>query len=76
MTANIDAFDTSEYPTTHPLHSITPKYWGRLRMSVTLFSRSNLTDSEQDVFSEASKRSYQDYSKGNVKIACTQEFEA
>ena len=47
MAANIDAFDTSEYPTTHPLHSKkNAKTLRSLRMSVTLFSHTNLSDFE------------------------------
>ena len=49
MAANIDAFDTSDCPVTHPLQR-TPKHWGSLLMSVILLSHTNYRTSKQDVF--------------------------
>ena len=47
MAANISAFDTSEDPTTHPLHSKkNGKKLGKFKMSVILFIRTNLSDFE------------------------------
>ena len=47
MAANIDDFDTSDYPATHPWHSNkNAKSLRSLKMSVILFSHTNLSDFE------------------------------
>ena len=47
MAAHIDAFDTSDFPKTLPLHSKeNAKPWGSLKMIVVLFNHTNLSDFE------------------------------
>ena len=69
ITVNISAFDTSDNPKTHPLHSKeNGKHWESLWMSVILVSHTNLLDFEarcilwsfQTVVSRSQLREFQD----------------